>query len=274
MCAMIPRRLHQFWIGPTPAPMEWMRTWERMHPDWEYTLWDERAVKRLRPENMKLFRRLCDIGRFDGASDVARAEILLRHGGIWVDADSECLRPLDGASFLDARFFVVEDPFVPAALPVIKETLGDVDHLVAGGFMGSEPNHPILRRYVDSMSRLVREGRPLTPTWITVGGVLLQQVIGDDPDAVVLPSWTFFERNLKGEPVGGGQPYARHFWGSTAGREGPEHLAGATPYPGQPRGSIPDEYDARAGVRRVAHTLSERWKGLGRRVRRLTDRRR
>jgi hypothetical protein len=230
-----------------------METWRAAHPLWDYDLWDERAIRRFRLRNAKLFRRLCDIGRYDGASDVARAEILLRRGGVWVDADSECLRPLDGAPFLDAGFFVVQDPITPASRAIVHELLGDVEYLVAGGFMGAEPGHPIARRYVDALSLVLTQSPELTPTWITVGGVLLQKVIGDDPDALVLPPWTFFDRNLKGEPVVGGDPYARHFWGSTAGREGPEHFAGATPYPGQPRGSIPEEYDARAGVRRLLH---------------------
>jgi len=264
---VIPKRLHQFWIGARPAPSQWMDTWRDAHPQWEYHLWDERAIRRLGLVNAKLFRRLCDIGRYDGASDVARAEILLRYGGVWIDADSECLRPLDGAPFLEAGFFAVRDPVVETAWPVVKELLGDVEYLVAGGFMGAEAGHPIMHRYVDALSLVLSRQEELTPTWITVGGILLQRVIGDDPDAQIVPAWTFFDRNLKGEPVLGGEPYGRHFWGSTAGREGPdEHHSGATPYPGQPRGSIPDEYDARRGVRSVFHRSVQRGK---RRLRRL-----
>ena len=248
-------------MGPSPAPSAWMETWRAAHPEWEYTLWDERAVKQMRLRNARLLRSLCDVGRFDGASDVVRAEVLLRHGGVWVDADSECLRPLDDAPFLEARFFAVQDPFIPTSWPLVQELLGDVEYLVAGGFMGSEAGHPILHRYVDALSRVLNSDQ-LSPTWITVGGVLLQKSIGDDPDAVILPSWTFFDRNLKGEPVVGGEPYGRHYWGSTAGREGPEHWAGAVPYPGQTRGSIPDEYDARIGLRAFFHKTSGRFQRM------------
>jgi Glycosyltransferase sugar-binding region containing DXD motif len=267
---MIPRRLHQFWIGPSPAPSTWMQTWKEAHPDWHYRIWDERGIKRLRLRNARLFRQLCDIGRYDGASDVARGEILLRYGGVWVDADSECLKPLDGAPFLEARFFAVRDPIIPEGWAVVREVLGDVDHLVAGGFMGAEAGHRILRRYVDSLSRVLAT-KQLTPTWITVGGVLLQKAIGDDPDGLILPPWVFFDRNLNGEQVAGGEPYARHFWGSTAGREGPDPFAGATPYPGQPRGSIPDEYDARAGVRSMLHKLGVRGRRVVGRLSRLSS---
>lgn len=251
---MIPAHLHQIWIGPSQAPMRWMRTWRDAHPDWEYTLWDERAIKRLRLQNVKLFRRLCDIGRFDGASDVVRAEVLLRHGGVYVDADSECLRPLDGAPFLQASFFAVEDPVIEAGWVIVRELLGDVDYLVAGGFMGAEPEHPILRHYVDALSRVDLEH--LTPTWVTTGGILLMKVLAQEAGAEILPPWTFFDRSLEGERVGGGEPYARHFWSSTAGRD--EHHPGATPYPGQIKGSIPEEYDARTGARATLRTFGRR----------------
>ncbi len=36
----IPKRLGHIWIGPKPAPMTWMQTWPELHPDWEYTIYD------------------------------------------------------------------------------------------------------------------------------------------------------------------------------------------------------------------------------------------
>jgi hypothetical protein len=235
-----------------------MRTWQDAHPNWEYTIWDERALRRLRMKNVRLFRRLCDIGRYDGASDVARAEILLRFGGVYVDADSECLKPLDDAPFLEAGFFAVRDPVIEAGWSIVRELLGDVDYLVAGGFMGAEPGHPILLRYVEALGRVGLEN--LTPTWVTTGGVLLMKAIGDDPEAEILPPWTFFDRTLEGEAVGGGETYARHFWSSTAGRDA--HHSGAMPYPGQTKGSLPEEYDARRGARSIPPRILRRMKRI------------
>jgi len=54
-----------------------------------------------------VYERYLSEGIFDGAADVARVEILHRFGGIYVDADAEAVRPLDGADWLDARFFAV-----------------------------------------------------------------------------------------------------------------------------------------------------------------------
>jgi hypothetical protein len=165
---------------------------------------------------------------------------------------------------LESGFFAVRDPLSEAGMAVVRELLGDVDHLLAGGFMGSRPDHPILRRYVDALSTVLSEAEQLTPTWITTGGILLMKVIGDDPEAEILPSWTFFDRTLEGTPVTGGQPYARHFWSSTAGRDA--HHSGAVPYPGQTKGSFPEEYDARTGTRAVVHRMVRRGKRLIRRM--------
>jgi hypothetical protein len=248
-----------------------MRTWREAHPQWEYTVWDDRAIKGLGLRNARLFRRLCDIGRYDGASDVARAEILLRYGGVYIDADSECLRPLDGAPFLESGFFAVKDPVIEAGWVIVRELLGDVEYLVAGGFMGAQAGHPIMRRYVEALSKV--KGKQLTPTWVTTGGILLMKVIGEEADVELLPPWTFFDRTLEGDPVIGGEPYARHFWSSTAGRD--VHHSGAEPYPGQVKGSIPEEYDARRGPRSILHKVVRRTKrgihGLVRRAKRIID---
>jgi len=37
----IPQNLMHTWIGPRPAPLDWMQTWRDHHPGWDYTdgLW-------------------------------------------------------------------------------------------------------------------------------------------------------------------------------------------------------------------------------------------
>ena len=68
-------------------PEEWMRSWRDAHPSWTHRIWREVDVAALGLRNEVLYRRCCDEGLFDAAADVARAEILLRNGGVYVDAD-------------------------------------------------------------------------------------------------------------------------------------------------------------------------------------------
>ena len=38
---LIPKIIHQLWIGPKPRPSKFMATWKEKHPDYEYIMWNE-----------------------------------------------------------------------------------------------------------------------------------------------------------------------------------------------------------------------------------------
>ena len=71
-----------------------METWPRNHPDWSYHVWTEETID-YPLRNQAQYDAMKDFG---GKADVLRYEILSRHGGVYVDADMVCLRPLDPAS--------------------------------------------------------------------------------------------------------------------------------------------------------------------------------
>lgn len=210
----IPKILHQIWIGPRPAPLRWTQTWREMNPDFTYRLWDEDAIESFGLRNREIYRRYLLEGLYDGAADIARAEILERFGGVYVDADSVALRPLGKAQFLKAGFFAQREPndYQP--------------EMITNAFMGAIPHHPVLVRYIDALSQI----SALRPMWRVAGpgaltGVLAAQM---EADVLILPWWTFFTALLKGEEDPIGEPYAQHFWSTTAERWGYER---ATPYP-------------------------------------------
>jgi Glycosyltransferase sugar-binding region containing DXD motif/Galactosyltransferase len=92
--ASIPPVLHHIWLGRRPIPVHLQRyreSWLRHHPAWERKLWTEDNLGPL--TNQRQF----DAARTPAQkSHVARYEILHREGGVYVDFDMECLRPLDG----------------------------------------------------------------------------------------------------------------------------------------------------------------------------------
>ena len=103
----IPKILHHIWVGSELPDAEKLNitSWRARHPDWEHRLWgDEHTgdwkthdVPELR--NRNLYDRAEElvppdaVGQF--RSDVARYEILFDHGGLYVDTDTVCLRPID-----------------------------------------------------------------------------------------------------------------------------------------------------------------------------------
>ncbi|MGZ8651763.1 MAG: glycosyltransferase family 32 protein [Actinomycetota bacterium] len=211
---MIPKLLHQIWLGPRAAPLEWTETWCEANPDFTYRLWGEDALDDLGLRNEDVYRRYLEAGLYDGAADVARIEILHRIGGVYADADSVALRPLAEAPFMEAGFFAPLEP--------------NDDHpgLITNAFMGAVADHAVLAKYVDAVSRV----KSLRPMWRLTGPGALTDVLTSHEyaDVMILPAWTFFATALSGGTVRGGNSYAQHFWSTTAERWG---RGSVTPYP-------------------------------------------
>ena len=90
----IPKIIHQIWIGPRKLPKKyayWSKTWRELNPDWEYKLWTENEIKKISLINHDLFIKSSNIGF---KSDLLRYEILKQFGGLYVDTDFECIKPI------------------------------------------------------------------------------------------------------------------------------------------------------------------------------------
>lgn len=135
---MIPRTLHQTWKREeVPARFRAaQQSWRDAHPDWEYRFWTdgdlEELVRTRAPELLALYRSYpYAIQRVDAA----RYVILRELGGLYVDLDVHCLRPVD--DLLDARVVLARTtPFG-----------------VSNQFMLSVPHHPLFRHAVASLPR-------------------------------------------------------------------------------------------------------------------------
>lgn len=202
----IPRILHHIWIGPRPVPLAWIEAWRAMHSGWEQRLWDQAAIDALPLRNRAVFDDYARRSNWPGAADVARVEILLRSGGVYVDVDSECLLTFEGAPFMAASFFAAYEPGVPAR-----------PGRVANGVLGAVAGHPILAGYVAAIGKL----KTYQPAWDTVGGTLLTTIVArhaSDKGVVILPPRTFYPESHTGEQAPGGEmSYTRHFWASSPG---------------------------------------------------------
>lgn len=172
--------------------------------------------------NRLLYERLLAAGIYDAASDVARIELLHRLGGVYVDADSRCLRPMDDAPFLEAGFFCTEE--IPPR----------GNFLVTNAFMGSAPGSPVARRYIDHIGRAKvrcihgRQGAAFCCAWRHTGPMALTAVIART-DALVLPPSAFFTKTITGEKIQG-SGWGEHYWSSTGGRSPKRVFPGAVGY--------------------------------------------
>lgn len=125
---MVPRLLHQIWVGPNDFPEEfagYQRTWLEHHPGWELRFWTEDNLPEdlMRPEARERLRTPAE------RSDILRMEVLYRFGGVYVDTDFECRRSLE--PLIDGLDFFVAD---------LKP--GRTNN----AFIGAQPGHPLLER--------------------------------------------------------------------------------------------------------------------------------
>src|SRR2546423_3615913 len=120
----IPRVLHRIWLGPEPEPERLVgfgESWVRHHPDWEHRLWTEDNLPEVR------WREILDTRRVPAErANILRYELLLTFGGVYVDADVECLKPIDPV-IAGLDFFAAE---------------GKPGGKVTNAIIGAAPGHP------------------------------------------------------------------------------------------------------------------------------------
>lgn len=220
---MIPRKLHIIWIGQKTPPRRCIDSWRDAHPGWEFKLWDDDAVSR---ETWELQAQLDCVRELYAKTDLLRWEILYRHGGIYVDADSECIRPLDD-SFLTHKNFACWE----------NETIRP--GLVAAGYLGAEAGSSLARAWIDECKRVdVNAGQ----YWETIGPGLLTRLAKNRDDLFIYSARTFIPVHYSGlEAPGSDIVYAKQKWGSTVGYENVDRTVVSVIVPAYNAGAFLDE---------------------------------
>jgi mannosyltransferase OCH1-like enzyme len=169
---LVPKILHQIWLGDQPLPEEfanYRETWRAHHPAWEHLLWteDNLPADLRRPEVYERLRVPAE------RSDILRLELLWRQGGVYVDTDFECLRPLD--PLIEGLDFVTA-PLKP-------------NGWVNNAFIGSAPAHPILDRALNELRPREFHGYDKKGT----GPRFLDTLLQDYPEVTRLPAELFYQ---------------------------------------------------------------------------------
>ena len=170
-----------------------------MHPDWEYMFWDNDAIAKRTFRNQ---RQIDASKEWAGKTDVMRYEILQEFGGIFSDADGECLRPLDD-------FFLDNDSFASWE----QERLHP--GLIANGTLGTTPGNELMRLMIEELERMEDV---LPPTWKATGPAFLTRIVEQQnyDKLTVYPSYYFYPVHWTGMTYHGDHmPYTHQFWGST-----------------------------------------------------------
>jgi mannosyltransferase OCH1-like enzyme len=183
---LIPKIIHQIWLGPRPVPeqVKWMMaSWQRINPSWVYKLWTNDDIENFPFFNKKAFDSAINWGM---KSDILRCEVLNRFGGVYVDVDFECIKPLDSLHYLYDFYCCVN--------PSCNESL------VQNAVIAAKAGHPIIRSCLEKWQLIhsfstndVGDVMSLTGPWFLTDRVAEYLTSSkENQTAVVLPEYYFF----------------------------------------------------------------------------------
>lgn len=134
----IPKIIHQIWLGsPIPECFKpYIISWLQYHlEDWQYMLWTDKEIDELNLYNKQYYEETDNYGI---KADIARIEILYRYGGVYIETDFECLRPLDVLHYTYDLYVGIQ--------PL------DSQFLQLGiGIIGSRAEHPVLKHCIETI---------------------------------------------------------------------------------------------------------------------------
>ena len=149
---MIPKIIHQIWVGPKKRPDIWMDTFKKNYinnnQDWEYKLWDDKNISELFDEFPTMLK-IYNIERtYNGKSDLLRYLILYTYGGIYIDADSVWINNKSFDNLLSevnkSKFFLAYEPNANS---------------LCGGIMGSSKKNKYIKNLIDAVENIVKRGK-------------------------------------------------------------------------------------------------------------------
>lgn len=169
---LISRVIHRLWLGQDPIPEAFERygeTWRHHHPHWEVKLWTD--------DNLPPLSCQAEVDRaknFKSRYDMVRYEVLRQFGGIIIDLDMECLRPLD--------------PLLGGVEAFVGRETGK-KRRVGTQIIGAVAGHPALEQAVETLRRTVGAGGTASQE---AGPAFLTQVVHDFRDQItIFPRATF-----------------------------------------------------------------------------------
>jgi len=199
----IPRTIHRVWLGTAPIPEEHERfgeTFAQHHPGWEMRLWTDEDLPAL---GVTAIDRERSRTRSE-LSNLVRYEVLHRFGGVYVDTDVECQRPL-------TPLLRGIDAFAALELP----------GRVCTAILGAVPGHPVFGRATRLTRRTLGTG---LHSAIANGPYLLSLLLEQEPGFAIFAKKLFYpylwdepERRHEAFP----DAYAIHHWALSWVKEKP-----------------------------------------------------
>lgn len=200
---MIPKKIHFIWVGDeSKRPDNCIETWRRHNPSYEVKIWGNSSLTEREWLNSAHMVAMSD-RELNGVADMMRWEILFNEGGIVLDADSVCLRPLDDEMLACEAFACWESEMARPGM-------------IAAGYFGCIAGNAFVHQIITDIHRepTVTHDR----AWKTVGPQRLTDSYRRYQYFAlrIFPSHYFIPEHFSGLVYKGQGPvYANQLWGST-----------------------------------------------------------
>ncbi len=197
---LIPKIIHQIWLGDKIKPDFCLNSWKEKHPDYEYILWTEDEIKK-RNMVFECDTQIRQNKEFCGKADIMRYEILYKYGGVYIDADTYCIENID--ELLTQEHLHYENE---------QERPG----LIANGFIFVKPYNSLMRECIDRIKKEDDINRE--PPFKITGPFLLTDIVKQNNSTIdILPSYIFLPYHYTNNIYkGSNKIYGFHYWGSTS----------------------------------------------------------
>jgi mannosyltransferase OCH1-like enzyme len=132
----VPKIMHQSW-RTKELPLKfrkWSDTCKLMHPEWTHILWTDEDNRQMVADFFPYFLPIYDnfpAGIF--RADVVRYMYMYLFGGVYIDLDTDCLRPYD-------EIFNRKDNVYIGSMNVFEDVK---NHKYPNAFLASSPGHPL-----------------------------------------------------------------------------------------------------------------------------------
>lgn len=157
---MIPQKIHYCWFGGNPKPEiieKCIASWHGLCPDWEIIEWNESNYD---ISAYPYMQEAYEAKKWAFVSDVARLDIVAKHGGVYLDTDVELLAPIEELLTHNAFY--------------IFETERNIATGLGFGAVQGHPTVTAMLRYYEGRSFL-KNGKPdMTPCPANNTEMLLQ----------------------------------------------------------------------------------------------------
>jgi inositol phosphorylceramide mannosyltransferase catalytic subunit len=205
---MIPKIFHTIWLGDKPMPERWRHCWESWkdyHPSWDWCLWTDGLAARAVAEQMPVSPFELP-GEFDArrASDVLRYELLWLFGGVYVDVDFECFRPIDSLLESVSLFAAREGP-----------------QDIAIGILGATRQNPAFRTILNDLPASIERYQDLGDQ--TGPSFFARELRERSLPFTIFPPEIFYpyrgdeaREGVPFNPASHPEAYAAHYWASIA----------------------------------------------------------